>query len=142
MKTFNNQFGELEYDAKHVILFPEGMIGFQHCTKYILIDDIDTEPFRWLVSLDDSELCFPLLDPLLVMEGYEQQVLKTDASVAFVVASLHELPERSTVNLKSPVVIEKNTQRGKQIILEDERLPMRYQFLKSPQTGAGAGQSC
>jgi flagellar assembly factor FliW len=130
MKTFNSQFGELDFEEKHIISFPEGIIGFQHCTKYILIDDVDTEPFRWLVSIEDSELCFPLIDPSLVVDGYDHNVGERTAAAAFVVATLHDQPEHSTVNLKSPVIIEKETQRGKQIVIEDEAMSVRHPFLK------------
>ena len=70
MKFTNRQFGELEFDDDHVVMFPGGLIGFERHRKFLIVDDVDSEPFRWLVSLEDGDLSFPLLDPGILLPGY------------------------------------------------------------------------
>lgn len=125
MRHINHQFGEFEYEQKHVVDFPEGIIGFEDFKKFIVIDDEDSQPFRWLVSLEDKNFCLPLINPELINESYEIPKLKGNTSV-FVIATLREPLENSTINLRSPIIIDNDTQIGIQIILEDEKLPYNF----------------
>ena len=45
MKFTNRQFGELEFDDDHVVMFPGGLIGFERHRKFLIVDDVDSEPF-------------------------------------------------------------------------------------------------
>ena len=51
MKWRNIQIGEFEYDSKHIITFPEGLLGFEDLHKFILINDEQSDHssglFRW-----------------------------------------------------------------------------------------------
>jgi flagellar assembly factor FliW len=133
MKWKNVQFGEFEYNPEHILDFADGLIGFEDCRKYILINDEDSQPFLWLVSLEDPELSFPLLDPTSVLNSYACDSAKQDSTV-LVVASLHDKIEQSTVNLRSPIVIENQTQRGRQVILENNAYPFQQPLFASAQS--------
>ena len=63
MKFTNRQFGELEFDDDHVVTFPVGLIGFERHRKFLIVDDVDSEPFRWLVSLEDGDRASPFSIP-------------------------------------------------------------------------------
>ena len=126
MKWKNRQFGELEFDDEHVLTFPEGMIGFEDCRRFILINDEDSQPFRWLVSLEDEDLSFPLLNPQMLVADYLAGNLQKPGATILVVATLNKEIEHSTVNLRSPVVIMNENRTGKQIILEEESYNLRH----------------
>ncbi|MBI5463827.1 MAG: flagellar assembly protein FliW [Ignavibacteriales bacterium] len=126
MKFNNHQFGEFEYDAEHVLQFPDGIIGFEGNKKFIVVNDEDSEPFRWLVSLEDSELSFPMLDPALLNAEYENVVPNGKGATIFVVASLHDDPARSSVNLRSPIVIDPASRTGRQVILDEDQFSVQY----------------
>jgi flagellar assembly factor FliW len=130
MKWKNVQFGEFEYNPEHVLEFADGLIGFEAYRKYILINDEDSQPFVWLVSLEDPELSFPLIDPMSVLNSYICEPAKQDTTV-LVIASLRENIEQSTVNLRSPLVIENQTQKGRQIILENNVYPFHQPLFTS-----------
>lgn len=137
MKRHNRQFGELEYEADHVYRFPEGVIGFEHLRDFLIIDDEDSQPFRWLVSLEDADLCFPLIHPSLVVGPYDVPV-SYDATV-FLVAILNEHPEQSTVNLRAPIVINTAERTGRQVILDNDTLSVQHRlFPPVKATGEGA----
>ncbi len=124
MKWTNHQFGELDYDSRHEITFPQGLIGFERTTRFLLVNDESATPFLWLVSLEDPDLCFPLIDPQLVLPGYAVAGVAPDATVLNLVALRTPL-EDSTVNLRSPVVIGKDPQVGRQLVLESDQLSFR-----------------
>lgn len=132
MKLVSRQFGELEFEEKHVILFPDGIIGFQHYHHFLIIDDADSEPFRWLLPVDNGEFSFPLLDPYLLMPSYPLNPPDHEDWSVFVIASLAERTEDSVVNLRSPVIIDNATRTGRQVILNDDSLPVRHPLIPSP----------
>ena len=126
MKFTNRQFGDLEFEGKHVLEFPEGIIGFGEHKKYLIVDDEDTQPFRWLVSLEDPDLSFAMIDPDVVAQDYRRQFIKDQNASAFLLVALKDPVEASTINLRSPLVISNPNGLGRQVILEDEALSVRY----------------
>ncbi len=132
MKCFNAQIGEIDYREDHVFTFAEGLIGFEQLRKFVVISDPETEPFRWLISIEDEGICLPILDPNLVIANYDGlNMFPEDATVA-VVTSLKQPVEESTVNMRSPILFDKNLRAGKQIILPDERLAIQHKFVGEP----------
>jgi flagellar assembly factor FliW len=127
----NIQFGTFEYESDHVIVFPEGLIGFEDLHDYILINDEETKPFIWLVSLEDQEISFPVLDPQGLVENYPKGYEGKEDCTILAIASLKDRPEESAINLRSPIIIENKTQRGKQIILDNESYDFRYLLFPS-----------
>jgi flagellar assembly factor FliW len=124
MKWSNVQFGEFEFDEHHVVQFQNGIIGFEEMKKFIIVDDEASEPFRWLVSLEEPELSFPLLELNQSDEILKKYFLQENVTL-FAVASIKEDLGDSTVNLKSPIVIDHSQKNGRQILLDDDLLNVR-----------------
>jgi flagellar assembly factor FliW len=129
MKCFNAQMGEIDYAGEHVFTFSEGLIGFEQLRSFVLISDAETEPFRWLVSIEDEGVCLPILDPRLVITNYESLNTFPEGATVGVIASLKEPIEDSTVNLRSPILFDAATRTAKQIILPDERFAIQHTFI-------------
>ncbi len=125
MKWNNVQFGEMDFEEKHVVYFPEGIIGFEDCRKFLVVNDESSEPFSWLVSLDDRDLSFPVIDPSLVHHGFSTQFFTKENVTLFSVAAIKTDLAQSTVNLKSPIVINNSDRTGKQVVLETDALNIR-----------------
>jgi flagellar assembly factor FliW len=125
MKWNNVQFGEMDFEEKHVVYFPNGIIGFEDCRKFLIVNDEGSEPFRWLISLEDSELSFPIIDPALVHPHFTAQNFPSQDVLVFSTVAIRSELSQSTVNLKSPLVINNTDRTGKQIVLENESLGVR-----------------
>ena len=136
MKFTNRQFGELEFEEDHVVIFEGGLIGFEKHRKFLIVDDEDSEPFRWLVSLEDRDLSFPLLDPGILLPGYAVDSATGGGKTVFVVASLRPGGGGSTVNLRSPLVIDNGTRTARQIVLDDEGLPLQFPLVPAASSTA------
>jgi flagellar assembly factor FliW len=121
--------GEIEYASEHVFTFPEGLIGFEQLRSFVLINDVETEPFRWLVSIEDEDVCLPILDPRLVITNYESGNAFPEGATVGVIASLKDPVEDSTINLRSPILFDAATRTGRQIILPDERFAIQHTFI-------------
>lgn len=135
MKLVTRQFGELEISEEKIIHFPNGIIGFEECKSFVIIDDEDFEPFRWMISLDRKEFGFPVLDPFLVFEDYIDEFptkvveeLRSNNSIiqAFSVVTLKGEENNITINLKGPIIVDYSKKEGRQIILTSEELPVSH----------------
>jgi len=126
MKFTNRQFGEMSFEETHILNVPEGIIGFGEYKKYLIVDDEDSQPFRWLVSLEDPELNFALISPDLIVEKFQSSVFNDADVTVFCLVALKEPWTTSTMNLRSPFVIDNKSRVGRQMILEDESLSMQY----------------
>ena len=125
MKWTNIQFGEMEYDAKHVLTFPEGLIGFEESKKFLIVHDVDSEPFRWLVSLEEQDLSFPLVEFSNNQSEILGKYFSQENVTLFAVVSIKPEIDDSTINLKSPIVIDTVHGTGRQVVVDDEQLNVR-----------------
>ncbi|HLP78738.1 MAG TPA: flagellar assembly protein FliW [Candidatus Paceibacterota bacterium] len=108
------------------VRMPMGILGFEQMKNYLLIANPEEEPFRWLQVKDNASLAFVVIDPFLVIPDYHPDLPQTDVEFLGIsnpeeaallnIVTLHG-PNRATVNLKGPVVINRNTGLGKQVVL-------------------------
>ncbi len=116
------------------------MLGFEGHSRYLLLHDESMgHGFAWLQSAEEPELCFILVDPSLVMPDY-MPVLPGDTAAllgandyeCWVLATIRESLAKSTVNLRSPIVINPETRLAGQFVLEQD-YPVRYPLTKEAQ---------
>lgn len=135
IKVDTNYYGEIEVDEKDILVLNGGLIGFEDYTRFILLkeDDIFVE---YLQCIDDK-VAFAIMDPLLLKKDYKFEIpedvaeeLEIESSDDIVVKTILVIPEDITkirTNLQAPIVFNKRTNNGKQIILDDS-FPVRYEF--------------
>ena len=140
MKAITRLFGEIEIDESKIITFEDGIIGFPDMKKFTLIFDEEKEgrpSISWLQSMDEPEIAFPVMDPLFVCETYNPSVeeellknlgtIKEDNLYVLVTVTVPQNIKELAVNLKAPIVINTDTRKASQIIVEDD-LPVRYRI--------------
>lgn len=138
MKAATRLFGEIEIDESKIITFEDGIIGFPDMKKFTLIFDEEKEgrpSISWLQSMDEPEIAFPVMDPLFVCETYNPSVeeellknlgtIKEDNLYVLVTVTVPQNIKELAANLKAPIVINTDTRKASQIIVEDD-LPVRY----------------
>ena len=140
MKAATRLFGEIEIDESKIITFEDGIIGFPDMKKFTLIFDEEKEgrpSISWLQSMDEPEIAFPVMDPLFVCETYNPSVeeellknlgtIKEDNLYVLVTVTVPQNIKELARNLKAPIVINTDTRKASQIIVEDD-LPVRYRI--------------
>lgn len=140
MKAATRLFGEIEIDESKIITFEDGIIGFPDMKKFTLIFDEEKEgrpSISWLQSMEEPEIAFPVMDPLFVCETYNPSVeeellknlgtIKEDNLYVLVTVTVPQNIKELAVNLKAPIVINTDTRKASQIIVEDD-LPVRYRI--------------
>lgn len=134
-------FGEIEIKDDRIITFEEGLLGFEDIKRYtIILNPEDNIPFHWLQSVDEPNLAFVITNPFLFKEDYsfdipdkvvDQLEIKDKEDVAvFSIAVVPENMEEMTINLRGPIIINSEQQKGKQIVLEGAEIPLKYHIFK------------
>jgi flagellar assembly factor FliW len=132
-------FGEIDLDESKILTFDNGIMGFEEYKKYTILYDIEegNKPsISWFQSLDIPDLAIPIINPLLVKTDYnptvEDEVLKPlgditeDNLVLFVTLTVPTDLTKMTVNLKAPIIINSDTRRGCQLIVENQDYGVKY----------------
>jgi flagellar assembly factor FliW len=71
-------FEKIPYEPDSVIAFPWGLPAFEHRRKFVLIRFPNTEPLFFLQSLEERDLCFPVIRTLVVDRQYRLRLEKED----------------------------------------------------------------
>lgn len=132
MKISSSRFGELEVPAASVITIAGGIIGFAGLTKYVLLDY--NPPFSWLHSVEQSDLAFVVVNGGEFGDDYrfnlpvgdpDLDLIESDLPAVMNLVSVRSDPKLTTVNLKAPIIVNPRVMRGKQIVLDNPRFPVR-----------------
>lgn len=147
--TETSRFGAIEYLIEDVVTFSHGMVGFADLCTFVLIQHNDDSPFRWMQSLDKSDVAFLVVDPGKYVEGYEPEMpesaieslelLEETARLVYTIVSIPPgKPEDMTMNLAGPIVINLETGCAKQIVLEDEIYPIKHKVFQKKESDESA----
>ncbi len=143
MTVNTRDFGTLELDEKEFITFVSPIFGFEELSRFALLSDDEAGPgLFWLQSVEKPEVCFILLEPAEVgLHDYRPELPAEirellDVKEEVVVQVIAVVPPEfanTTVNLKSPVVINPQNKRAAQAILEAE-YPLRMRLFGEEET--------
>ncbi len=143
MKFQTTRFGTLEIKEESVLTFPSGILGFPDWTRYVLLDHDTDAPFKWLQCVEQPDLAFVVLDPVLFKPDYQVSIPADamtevegregdDVSVVTILTIPSDDPTRVTANLRGPLLMNLRTRRCKQLVLSED-IPTRYPlFAPSP----------
>ena len=139
MLVKTKHFGEVDLDESKIIHFPEGILGFENLKDYTLLydnEDGDAPFITWLQSVDEGGFAIPVLSPFLVKEGYnpeiEDELLKeigtlTEENIVVLVSlTVPEDVKDMSVNLKAPFIINADTKKAVQVIVEGDDFEIKY----------------
>jgi flagellar assembly factor FliW len=107
---------------------PFGLIGLTNLRRFELTLVEDCWPFVQMKSVGDEELHFLAIDPRGVISGYDLELNDDDAealglededdALVYNIATVHSAkPQYVTANLIGPVVVNRRTLIGKQVII-------------------------
>jgi flagellar assembly factor FliW len=141
MTIKTKDYGDLEIKEDDVITFPEGVYAFRDSKKFVVLNTGSEAGLMQLQSAESEDPRFIILDPYMFIEDYSpvlpEEALKTlkagspeDLS-CFVIAVIPRDVKNSTVNLKSPVVINFKERLGMQVILENSEYPIRFRLFEN-----------
>ncbi len=102
----SSNFGELEIQPETIFFFENGILGFDELKNFVLVTEEETEPFKWLLSVDEPEIVFPILSPWHIIENYNPgKNFNIDSQIFFSIVTLDDGQGNITVNLKAPILL-------------------------------------
>lgn len=129
MRIETSRFGSLTVDPERVIHFPLGLLGFETRARFVLLDSDEIAPMRWLQSVDDPALAFPVVDPTLFFAEYALTLREDDFEVlrleegdepaVLCLVTIPGNPREMTINLLGPLVLNADKRLGRQVVLHD-----------------------
>ncbi|MGM0370368.1 MAG: flagellar assembly protein FliW [Bacillota bacterium] len=145
MKIETTRFGEIDIVEERIVEFVVGPYGFEEQMQYTLLAD-EESPFFWLQSISEPDLAFVVTEPWIFCEDYEFELgdeikskLKLKDKENVTVLNMVVIPEnkrQTTMNLKSPIIINQENKLAKQIILEEEDYPIKYRIFAEEDASA------
>lgn len=138
--TIRTSHEEIEVDRSDIIHFPEGLIGFEEYTDFVIRDIKGCAPFKSMLSIREGGPDFVVIEPVLVFEDYFPFVADVTAGgpepgdpkddlMLLSIVTLSDRPEDITVNLRGPVILNLRTRRAKQVIIPDDRFRTKVPLL-------------
>ena len=137
MKLNTTKFGEIEINDELIFDFVEPIIGYDGLKKYVLIEHSDNSSFKWLQSVEDGDLAFPVTSPAFFDIEYQFEIptekaelidlTSVEALISLNIVSIPATnPRLSTINLLAPIIINAANKQGMQIILSSSNYPVKY----------------
>jgi len=116
--------GKTTHDNEAVLL-PYGLLGFERVKNYSLLANPGEDPFLWFQMQQNPKHAFLVVPPGVVAPQYQPDLDDQDVEFlelddpadAFILNTVTLRDGRhATVNLKGPIVINRRTWIGKQVI--------------------------
>ena len=135
MKVKSKFYGEVDVTMEQVINFPTGLPGFEAEKEFVYLKQ-DESVFGCLQSCHQQEIAFIALSPFVICPDYDFEIAQ-EKQEALGITKLEEVlvlaivtippgkPEEATVNLQAPIIINRSTRKGMQIILNESGYPLR-----------------
>ena len=108
-----------------IVRLPYGLLGFEKIKKYVLLAKPEEDPFMWLQMTEGDKKAFLIISPFLVLPDYQPDIPTADVTflelnepadaLVFGICTLRGRTG-STINLKGPLVVNRHTLIGKQVI--------------------------
>ena len=141
MQITTTRFGEIVIDDNLIFDFVQPIIGYNKLSKYVLIEHKENSAFKWLQSIEDPALAFPVTSPAFFNIDYQfeiptEKAEKIDLHSVESLISLNivtipsQNPKKSTINLLAPIIINAANKQGMQIILSNSNYPVRCPLFK------------
>ena len=139
--TINTRdFGEQEIAEDKIINFPNGIYAFEDQHRFVMLSPLGNDVFpAWLQSLDNENLCFIVFDPEQIVKDYSvtadaesTAAIENDRETSIRYLSLAVVPEEyknTTVNLKSPIMINVEKMLAAQVIASED-YPIKFPIFK------------
>lgn len=136
---------DLEAPAANEFQLPQGLIGLGEYRRAELLYMPDHLPFLWMRLHGPDTLHFVVLEPGGIVPGYEPEIFDADAEqldihdpsqamILNIVTLQRQQPVEATVNLIGPLVINRRTRVGRQLVISNySRYSAHHLLVENPQ---------
>jgi flagellar assembly factor FliW len=120
--------------------FPAGLLGFRDFKRFRLFEPAGAYPFKFLQAIQNEEYSFVCIDVGAIQPDFVLPLSQDDAEflaaerqddvmVLAIVVIPEDEPRLMTANLAGPLVINKALLKGRQLVLDSGKYPLKYRIL-------------
>lgn len=141
MNIKTTRFGEIEINDDKIIEFEQGIPGFDEEKQFVIIPYDEKSPFLFMQSVKQEDLAFLIINPFLIFADYEFEI--DDASIEdltvkqsedlliYTIITMNEGDiKKMTTNLVAPIVINKENNKAKQVVLEKSKYNTKHKLFE------------
>ena len=133
MDVLTTRFGTLSVEPQDELIFAHGLIGLEHCNRWVVLTDTKNPTLGWLQSIDEGHIALGVVSPRRFVPDYQLRVDRCELDSlelstvrdAEVVVIASRQASGLTLNLRAPLVINVECRRGCQVISKDD-LPVQF----------------
>ena len=140
MFTFETtRFGAIKIQDTDQIHLTKGLIGFKEEKEFVLVPSSKNALLAFLQSLKTPDLAFVVINPYDFYSSYDFDLhdddvadLSIQAPEDVIVLTLVVVPpelSKISTNLLAPIIINKHTRQGKQLVLKNSTYQVKHYFL-------------
>lgn len=129
-QIIETRLGKRSVDMDKLLHFPQGLVGFEDCHNFTLLQIREDAPFLVLQSTDEPALGLVVADPYSFLTEYtlkvgaaEEAILekpaKDELAVLVTVSIPPGKPEETALNLTGPILINHRARVGLQVLQND-----------------------
>lgn len=127
MLVKTSRFGQVHTTQAEVIIFPQGLIGFESSRHWLIVPDPENSDVAWLQSISQPQVALPMISPRKYAPEYKVSVptrqltpLKLRSSDQIYILNVVSKSGKSlTANLRSPIVVNLTQRLACQVITSD-----------------------
>lgn len=146
MKISTTRFGEIEIDETRIFSFVQPIIGFNELKKFIILDINKDSFFKWLQSVEDPALAFPIvsifnmnLDYSIDLPDNTVEALKVENAESLLVMNIASIPQNNpqgtTINLLAPLIFNVEKLLAGQVVLSGSGYDISFPLFKKDELG-------
>ena len=141
MKLNTARFGEIDIEENRIFNFVMPIIGFDMLHKFIILDPNKDTLFKWLQSIEDPALAFPIisvsalnLDYTIDLPDNIVETLDIKNVESLFVMNITSIPQDNpkgiTINLLAPLIFNLDNQNAAQVVLSGSGYDISYPMFK------------
>ena len=135
------KFGQIEVEESRIFNFSLPIIGFNDLTKFIILDPNPDTLFKWLQSVEEPSLAFPIISVATLNYDYSVDLsdnvintLEIKNAESLLVMNITSIPQDNprgtTINLLAPLIFNLDNQKAGQIVLSGSGYDISYPMFK------------
>ncbi|WP_191560064.1 flagellar assembly protein FliW [Metabacillus idriensis] len=131
--------GELDIKEEQVITFEQGIPGFLEEKAFVLLPLDEETSFFILQSIQTAGIAFVVTSPFFFFKDYEFDLdeaskerlnIQSEQDVeVYVILTVKEPFNESTANLQGPIILNRETKLGKQLILNQTEYTTKHRIV-------------
>jgi flagellar assembly factor FliW len=139
MKYLTSKFGQIAFEEKEILFLPKGILGYSQLSKYVIIEKDEYEPFKWLQSVEESDIAFVIVDPTFFFPDYKLELHEKELEELnfqqmkelspYVIVTVPPDHSQTSADLLGPLVINSKKRIAKQVVMPDSPYTTKHYIL-------------